>query len=521
MSEKSHTLNYHYLVNHDEDGRHKNQPITKASLLDMNSPLVQKCAASLSDSQGQSEESSSCQDLIRTFEEYYQRPLENRQIFFQSVLHVASAYHQQQRPYTLRLNQFSDTSTIATSEAIPNARELHKHKSHLPARKHHSSGGHPPPSKEKDDDSSTRNVIVTSDGRFVMLSSSQDIAQYALWGIGKGSMNHLHPKHDYFYVRRKHNSLPTGKLHIPQNNPFSIPLDGSNDGESIMQSEHLIDGSMPSIHKHTGGKKDSSRDPFEFNRAPDFDRHLNWATHHNPDGVKLVHPPMDQGTCGSCWAVAATGSLETSAARREAFLTYLRLTEDESHSYNNATARSIAVKKAQRVERRAFQKLDLSIQELIDCDVVSDQGCVGGNPLLAFYYLHRYGVTSSKRYPYTGKEDGKCQSQLARHPIASVKSWGIISSDHENHMELALRYIGPIAVGINGGDRDFLHYSGGIFESSTCHHKANHALLITGYGEKVHHDGNVTKYWIARNTWGGKYHRSTYPFQIRLLLSRI
>jgi C1A family cysteine protease len=64
-------------------------------------------------------------------------------------------------------------------------------------------------------------------------------------------------------------------------------------------------------------------------------------------------------------------------------------------------------------------------------------------------------------------------------------------------MELALRYIGPIAVGINGGDHSFLTYSGGIFDSLRCKQGANHALLIVGYGEDADN-----RWWIARNSWG-------------------
>ncbi len=144
----------------------------------------------------------------------------------------------------------------------------------------------------------------------------------------------------------------------------------------------------------------------------------------------------------------------------------------------------------------AFQSLNLSIQELLDCDIAADQGCTGGNPLLAFYFIHRYGLASWEDYPYTGSED-TCKKQRVRKPVASVRSWGVISPNHEKHMELALRYIGPIAVGINGGDHSFLTYSGGIFDSLRCKQGANHALLIVGYGEDADN-----RWWIARNSWG-------------------
>lgn len=142
----------------------------------------------------------------------------------------------------------------------------------------------------------------------------------------------------------------------------------------------------------------------------------------------------------------------------------------------------------------------------------------GGNPLLSFYFIHRYGLTSWKKYPYNGHE-GTCENDLVNRPVATVKSWGVLSPNHETHMELAIRYIGPISVGFNGADPSFLSYNGGIYHKSGCHQSANHALLIVGYGQEEHieqrvipnkkHGGNhivnetvITKYWIARNSWG-------------------
>jgi Papain family cysteine protease len=199
------------------------------------------------------------------------------------------------------------------------------------------------------------------------------------------------------------------------------------------------------------------------------------------------------------------GSLEANAARREAYAAYTEyLASVPSDSVTNETIQQQdAIQYAQTVERQSFQKLNLSIQELIDCDTAIDLGCTGGNPLLAFYFMHRYGVASAETYPYTASED-TCQKKSANVPIATVKSWGILPPNSERHMELALRYIGPISVGFNGADPAFLSYTGGIFSNENCHHGSNHALLIVGYGEEdiLLADGNTTRvpFWIARNS---------------------
>jgi hypothetical protein len=199
---------------------------------------------------------------------------------------------------------------------------------------------------------------------------------------------------------------------------------------------------------------------------------------------------------GSCWAFAAAGSLEASAARREAYIAYTGSLGTKKLKHVNETVRQEAVVNAQNVEQEAFHMLNLSVQELLDCDTAADQGCTGGNPLLAFYYIHRYGLTSWENYPYVGYED-KCHTKRVRDPLATVTSWGVISPNHETHMALVIRHIGPVAVGVNGADHSFLSYRGGIFYKESCKQGSNHALLIVGYGEE-----NGERYWIARNSWG-------------------
>lgn len=137
---------------------------------------------------------------------------------------------------------------------------------------------------------------------------------------------------------------------------------------------------------------------------------------------------------------------------------------------------------------------------LVDCDTFGDQGCTGGNPLLTFYFIHRYGLASTREYPYVGHEEA-CRMDVVARPIATAQSWGILTPNHEDNMERVLRGLGPIAVGFNGADPAFWAYSGGIFEAAKCDQTANHALLIVGYGQEKDKKGNTVCVRVFVDKW--------------------
>lgn len=175
----------------------------------------------------------------------------------------------------------------------------------------------------------------------------------------------------------------------------------------------------------------------------------------------VVSSVKEQGECGVCWAFAAAGNLESLYA--------------------------IKYKKI----------LDLSEEQMLDCDLVND-GCDGGNMEDAFRYIRQAGgLMNEVDYPYTQKKD-KCLFNKKK-SVIKVRGWKILDTSDEDEIARILMRKGPLSIGINGDELQL--HDKGIYDPSQrdCpKDDLNHAVLIVGFGEED--DGR--KFWIMKNSWG-------------------
>ncbi|XP_075064253.1 cathepsin S-like [Mixophyes fleayi] len=190
--------------------------------------------------------------------------------------------------------------------------------------------------------------------------------------------------------------------------------------------------------------------------------HANLPEHFDWRDSKCLTEVKNQGSyCGSCWAFATVGVIES------------------------------------RLCIKNHELMDLSEQQLVDCDT-QDSGCCGGLPILALMYVADQGVMKTEDYAYTGKKMA-CSYNSDEAILLNTTKYYLLSGEENLASSVALE--GPITTGF-GVSSDFLLYSEGIYDGD-CSKNPNHAIIIVGYGTEQEEENKA--YWIIKNSWGEEW----------------
>lgn len=176
----------------------------------------------------------------------------------------------------------------------------------------------------------------------------------------------------------------------------------------------------------------------------------------------------NQGSCGSCWAIAAATILGAAA---------------ELHG-----------------RPRTF-----SVQEMVSCvpnprECGGQGGCSGATVELAVDWVMKHGIKQEHEVNYQAA-DTPCSAVPATGvsyvgTTFGMQGWETLPSNQYLPLLWAIFQRGPTAVSV--GTEGWLSYSSGIFNSCPADSIVNHAVVAIGYGQ----DGVGTKFWHLQNSWG-------------------
>jgi hypothetical protein len=242
--------------------------------------------------------------------------------------------------------------------------------------------------------------------------------------------------------------------------------------------EHNASGSKFTVgHNQFSDWTDHERSSMLGYIAPEAETEPVWLEPTNADSVNwvtagAVTPVKDQGQCGSCWTFSSTGALEG------------------AHQIATGTL------------------LSFSEQQIVDCANLRHGymsfGCNGGNQSVAFSYLEKHMAELETVYPYTAK-NGTCAYNKDSATAVDVSTYTNVTKDNVDQMKAAVAKQ-PVSVSIEADKMVFQHYTSGVFDSSECGTKLDHAVLVAGYGT----DSAGTPYWIMKNSWGTTWGEKGY-----------
>lgn len=201
---------------------------------------------------------------------------------------------------------------------------------------------------------------------------------------------------------------------------------------------------------------------------------------------------QDQSDCGSCWAVGST----------------------------KAMADRLCIASKYKV------KVNISAEQVVSCCRTCGNGCLGGDPYLAWSFFIKPGIVTGGDYrshdgcqPYLIKPCGSdpseglppCPADPPKTPACRKRCYNpkykirFVKDRHHGNsayfltnvtaMQIDVMTNGPIVAGYTVYS-DFFHYKSGVYKHTRGKKEGEHAVRVIGWGVQKR-----KPYWLVANSW--------------------
>ncbi|XP_028053339.1 cysteine proteinase RD21A-like [Camellia sinensis] len=288
------------------------------------------------------------------------------------------------------------------------------------------------------------------------LSDSESMAIYEKWLVKHGkAYNAIGEKERRFEIFK--DNLRFVQEHNAVNRTYKLGLNRFADLTNEEYRSMFLGGRME-IKKRLSSPKS---DRYVFRAGDRLPESIDWRD------KGAVSPVKDQGHCGSCWAFSTIGAVE---------------------GINQIVTGDL---------------IQLSEQELVDCDKAYNTGCNGGLMDYGFQFIiNNGGIDTEEDYPYRAV-DGTCDQNRKNVRVVSIDGYEDIPENDEKALKKAVAHQ-PVSVAIEAGGRAFQLYESGVF-TGHCGTNLDHGVVAVGYGTE---DG--VDYWVVRNSWGPNWGENGY-----------
>jgi len=235
----------------------------------------------------------------------------------------------------------------------------------------------------------------------------------------------------------------------------------------------------------------------QLNKESSLPEKFSWGK------LDAISTPTDQGSCGSCWAYAATAALNAHA------------------EINNNTNR-------------------YSVAQIVACTPNPEScggsgGCKGATAELAYEYALTSGLALEADFPAKprgaqaecpasavapaallgrgvaskavimpdGSEKHLLSDEMRGGSSMGMLGWTKMPENKELPIVRALVEYGPLAVAVAAGT-DWSWYYHGILTPQGCDttNVISHAVVLFGYGKAISSKHGEVRYWHIKNSWG-------------------